>query len=350
MLFIFFFIVFYLFSVYYIETNIKSQNQVVLLVCVILTFLIGYRDISVWPDTLPYVATFNGMDNAVDFVTNSGYRAYSEKGYLFLAYLVKMISSSSRFYLIVMAGLSMFFLYKSLSRFCLIPLIGLCDYIARFVITRDCIQMRSSLAIFLIIWGIHYVHEKKIWHYLAVVAIASLFHRMALIGLPFYFFNYIRWDKKRILWSIIIAMVLSQVMAGMISGYVESYSDDLNYGAYVQGQYVEQAKGLGNPMIYFQISILLLYTWYERVLAPYSKYYYLFRSGYLYSTLILIFFCNYTTLSGRTSTLFATLEMFMIAIMAKRLPKDIRVPFIIVVGIVLVYFLFNKYNSVVHFV
>ena len=349
MLLVFLFIVLYLFAVYQIGIKIKYQNQIVLLICIILTFLIGYRSYSIWPDTIPYVATFNSM-NTNPLYESINYRAYSEKGSLFLTYLVRLLYSSSRFYLIVMAGLSMALLYRSLSKYCIAPLLGICDYIARFVITRDCIQMRSSIAIFLVILSLRFVYEKKMWYYLAVVFFASFFHRLALIGIPFYFFNLIKWDKKKILWSLFIALVLSQVMAGTISGYVEAYSDDFNYGVYTQGQYVDQAKGLGNPMIYFQVMVLLLFTWYESLLSRSTRFYYVFRAGYLYSTLILIFFCNYTTLSGRTSTMFATIEMFMLAIMAKKLPKRIRLAFVSVAGLILVYFFISKYNSVVHFI
>lgn len=70
------------------------------------------------------------------------------------------------------------------------------------------------------------------------------------------------------------------------------------------------------------------------------------RWAYFYSTLILIFFCNYTALSGRTSTVFATCEMFMLPSIAMGFGKEKRFVFYVVVGVILVYFFWSKYHSV----
>ena len=126
---------------------------------------------------------------------------------------------------------------------------------------------------------------------------------------------------------------------------MDSYSQDLNYDTYVQDEYVEEALGLRNPMIYFQILILMVYTFMEPILASKDKFYYLMRWAYFYSTLILIFFCNYTALSGRTSTVFATCEMFMLPSIAMGLGKEKRFVFYVIVGGVLTYFFWNKYHS-----
>lgn len=84
-----------------------------------------------------------------------------------------------------------------------------------------------------------------------------------------------------------MAMLLSQLLAGSISGVVDDYSQDLNYDTYVQGEYVEEALGLRNPMIYFQIVILMVYTFMELALASKISSI-IFSMGLFYSTLILI--------------------------------------------------------------
>lgn len=63
------------------------------------------------------------------------------------------------------------------------------------------------------------------------------------------------------------------MIAGSISDIVDDYSQDLNYDTYVQDEYVEQALGLRNPMIYFQIVILMVYTFMEPLLASKDKFY-----------------------------------------------------------------------------
>lgn len=310
----------------------------------VLTFLIGIRDN--WPDQLVYQTAFSEAPYPLEFFTkNVEPYGYVEKGYLFLASWVKLVLNNSRFYLFCMGGLSMYLLYKGLTAYCAIPLVGLCDYVGRFLLNRDFQQMRSSLAILLLILAIKLIHDRKLVAYMLVVLLAYQFHHLSLIGIPLYFLCKLRIGPISIIFSLVMAMLLSQLIAGSISDIVDDYSQDLNYDTYVQDEYVEQALGLRNPMIYFQIVILMVYTFMEPILASKDKFYHLMRWAYFYSTLILIFFCNYTALSGRTSTVFATCEMFMLPSIAMGLGKGKRFVFYVIVGGVLTYFFWNKYHS-----
>lgn len=339
------FVFFYVIVIGLVEIKFRGKYQKALLImtCIVLTFLIGYRDN--WPDEGVYIIAFNRAPNIWGFSFDINPFGYVEKGYLLLASLVKTIYNSSRFYLLVMGGLSMFLLYKSLQKYCIIPLIGICDYIARFLLNRDFTQMRSSLAILLIILAIKYVQERKMWYYFAVVFIAYQFHHLALIAIPFYFLCLVKFKKWHIVVGIILAFVLSQTIAGFISGTVDEYSRDLNYVTYTQGTYVTQALGLRNPMIYFQVFILLMFTFSDRVLRNKSNYYEIFKTGYFYSTLILIFFCNYTALSGRTSTVFASLEMFILPMITMTWKRKNRIIYYLGIGLVFFYFFAVKYDD-----
>lgn len=339
------FVFFYVIVIGLVEIKFRGKYQKALLImtCIVLTFLIGYRE--QWPDEEVYIIAFNRAPKLLGFSFNIQPFGYVEKGYYLLASIVKTIYNDSRFYLLVMGGLSMFLLYKSLQKYCFIPLIGLCDYIARFLLNRDFTQMRSSLAILMIVLALKFVHDKKIWHYFAVVFVAYHIHHLALVAVPFYFLCLVKFKKWHIVASIIITIILSQTIASFISGTVDQYSTDLNYETYTQGSYVELSLGLRNPMIYFQIFILLMFTFSDRVLRSKSAYYDIFRTGYFYSTLILIFFCNYTALSGRTSTVFATLEMFILPMITMTWQRKNRIIYYLGIGFVFFYFFAAKYDD-----
>lgn len=309
-------------------------------VCVLLTVLIGFRD--GWPDEEVYIAAFKGAPPLYKISFNETPLGYVEKGYLYLASLVKAIYDDWRFYLLAMGGLSMFLLYKSLEEYCALPLIGLCDYVARFLLNRDFIQMRSSLAILLIVLAMKFIYERKAAKYFLVVLLAYQFHHMALLGIPVYFLCQVRISRRSILLWLMLAFILSQTLAETISENVDAWSEDLNYQTYTEGMYVERALGLANPMIYLQLLVLLLFTLFESDLCKY-KYYYVIRTGYFYSTFILIFFCNYTALSGRTSTLFATYEMFMLPMIIAEKPKSVKWLYYAGIGLALSYFFYAKY-------
>lgn len=339
------FLVFYVFALYVITKKETTQKAILIATLIILTCLIGSRD--GWPDEKAYQIAFSEAPRPWDFISkNVESYGYVEKGYLFLASLVKLVLNDSRFYLFCMGGLSMYLLYKGLTAYCAIPLVGLCDYVGRFLLNRDFQQMRSSLAILLLILAIKLIHDRKLVAYMLVVLLAYQFHHLSLIGIPLYFLYKVRIGSISIIFSLVMAMLLSQLIAGSISDIVDDYSQDLNYDTYVQDEYVEQALGLRNPMIYFQIVILMVYTFMEPILASKDKFYHLMRWAYFYSTLILIFFCNYTALSGRTSTVFATCEMFMLPSIAMGFGKEKRFVFYVIVGVILVYFFWSKYRSV----
>lgn len=322
----------------------KWQERYLVLFLCVFTFLIGTR--VGWPDQGVYQIAFSEAPLPWEINWFGKIYGYAEHGYLLLASIVKLVYNSATFYFLAMGGLSMLLLYKGLKMYSAIPLLGLCDYVGRFLLNRDFQQMRSSLAILLLILAIKLIHDRKLVAYMLVVLLAYQFHHLSLIGIPLYFLYKVRIGPISVIVSIVMAMLFSQLLAGSISGVVDSYSQDLNYDTYVQDEYVEQALGLRNPMIYFQIAILMVYTFMEPILASKDKFYHLMRWAYFYSTLILIFFCNYTALSGRTSTVFATCEMFMLPSIAMGLGKEKRFGFYVVVGVILVYFFWSKYRSV----
>lgn len=322
----------------------KDNKKLILIISlIIITFLIALR--QHFPDQGAYEDAFIVSPPVTSFSTENIEIGYAETGYLFLASIVKAIMNNVSFYLFMMGALSMFLLYKSLNTYCILPLIGLANYVGRFLINRDFIQMRSSLAILLIIFASKYLLKKQYIKYLLVILLAYQFHHLAFIAIPFIFIYRYQPSNKIIIISLIVAAILSQFAMQSISAIVESWSQDLNYEVYTQQDYVVSALGLKNPMIYWQIFILGLFMIKEKDISQQTPYYHFFKSGYFYSTLILILFCNYTALSGRTSTLFATFEIFIIPLIinnSKNISKNLLSLFF---AIMFSYFLYAKYTE-----
>lgn len=335
---------FYILCITLSASSIQKQRAVLILALIILSILIASREL--WPDQRVYEIAFERAPMPWEFSLTTQPFGYSEKGYLFLASIVKVFSQKTFVYLFAMGALSMYLLYKNLYKYCAIPLLGLCDYIARFLLNRDFQQMRSSLAILIIILGIDFLYKRKIWNFFFVVLLAYQFHHMSLLAIPIYFLCTVKFTKKQIVIGLILAFIISQTFAESISGIVDAMSEDLSYQTYTQGGYVNEAKGLANPMIYFQILILLVYNFFDKKIRQVTPYYDIFNAGYFYSTLILIIFCNYTALSGRTSTLFATYEIFILPLIIGGLPKSQKMIGYISIGIVLFYFFYTKYTAV----
>lgn len=307
------YIIFLLFCILISNSKEKQKTIILAVACIVLAFGIGYREIT-WPDTIGYKFFFEQhTKDLFNYSLTDKPFGYSEKGFYFLGVLVKTFTDDYQIYFLFVGAISMFFLYKDLRRYSIYPLIGLCAYLARFFMNRNLVQIRAGLAYLIVIWGIKYIHEKKMWHYILLIWFASFFHLSAWIALPLYFIcNWMHINKKIIVGGLVIAFIIGGFFQRPISRFIIDNASDLNVVTYTQDQYISKAKGLANPMIYFQSFLLLVYTFLENKLAPITKYYNVIRDGYFYSTLILICFCSFTALSGRTSSQFATLEFAII--------------------------------------
>lgn len=319
----------------------RRQEQILVSILGLLTLFIGLRSLS-WPDTEVYVMSFANSPDIFRVFQGSPY-GYAEYGYYVICCLIKTFTDSWRVYLLVMGALSMWLLYKNLKEYSIVPIMGLADYIGRFLLNRDMVQMRSSLVILIIMWATKYAYERKPIQYFLLVLLGCQFHQMALIAVPFYFIANIKFKNWMVIAGLLVALVLSQTLAGSIESYVDRYSQDLQYTIYTTEEYKDEALGLRNPMIYFQTVILLLYCFCRKSIHGSMKYYELFKSGYFYSTLILILFSNYTALSGRTSTVFATMEMFILPYILLRYKGKERTWFALGCFAVFAFFFVEKY-------
>lgn len=327
------------------KIKLRSQEQIFVSILVLLTLFIGLRSLK-WPDTEVYVMAFVNSPDIIHIFQGEPY-GYAEYGYYAICCFIKTFTDSWRVYLMMMAALSMWLLYKNLKEYSIVPIMGLADYIGRFLLNRDMVQMRSSLVILIIMWATKYAYERKPIQYFLFVLLGYQFHHMALIAVPFYFIANVKFKNWMVIAGLLVALVLSQTIAGSIESYVDHYSQDLQYTTYTTEEYKDEALGLRNPMIYFQTVILLLYCFCRKRLHKSIEYYEVFKSGYFYSTLILILFCNYTALSGRTSTMFATMEAFVLPYIYVSCKGVVRSLFAVGCFAVFIYFFAEKYMQAV---
>lgn len=339
---LFFYVLFYIFAVYSTSQSRDYQQKALIVTCVVLAFIVGFRNYG-WPDTTVYTSVFEIANKDVfNASLHDEFWGYVERGFFHLGSIVKTFTDNATAYLLFISLLTFFVIYKFTSKYCIFPLLGICDYIARFIFNRNFIQIRSALAIAVIMLALQYIKNKDIWRFLAIIGIAYLFHHASLLALPLYIFAYYRPKRRHILYGIAISFVLAYSFAPLVSNYVEDWSTDLHYDTYVTTEYIESAKGLNNPLIYLQLLVLLIFTYQEKKLAQISPYYYVIRDTYFYSTCILIIFCNYSALSGRTSTIFATVEMMIVPMLALSFRKENRLFYYFATGLILIIFFYQK--------
>lgn len=319
--------------------SLNTKKNVLVVALIIITFMIGFRNVYTYPDALVYKMSFDQSPTLSMLNKYSKPFGYSEMGFFYLGVVIKTITSNYQIYFTIYAGLTMFVLYKFLGKYSVLPLIGLCDYYARFMLGRDFIQMRSALTILLIMLALRFAYKKQLLKYLIVVYIAYTIHGSAFIAIPFYFINLIKFKRSWIVYGLVISAILAIVFAPLVSGSLMTFFAD---SPYMTEDAENTGKGLGNPLIYWQIIILLLYTFNEKKLSKVIPAYYTLRTAYFYSTVILITFCNYAIVAGRGSTMFATVEVIIVPAIAFAYDRSKRLLYIISSICLLLFFFYIK--------
>ena len=328
------YIFFYIFALIAEQLKQKDKQMLLMLTCVVMALMAGFRDPSLWADTGVYVMSFEDYTNPLyEWSQLDEPFGYSEYGFYFLGVIFKTFSSNATFYLTFIAALTFIFMYKDFRRYCYYPLFGVAAYISRFYLARNFIQIRAGLSYAIILWAVQYISKRDWKRFFFWIFIAYQFHQSAVLAVPLYFLCMINIKKWHIWTGIAVAFILGGVFTGFMRGLVAEYASDIA-STYVQDVY-QREWGLLNPVIYFQLAVLYLYTQNEEVLKNTSEDYYTMRTAYFYSTFILISVSMYTALSGRTSSMFSTLEMAIIPSIINTFKKRNRSIAYIGMGIVL---------------
>ena len=181
------YIIIYLFiiSLSIFDFAIKKQKKIGLLLLVfILILFIGFRNES-GTDSINYIDYFKYETDSINDWKNRE-PAYLEYGFYYLSVILKSIYNNIDFYFTLVSLITLSFLYKALSKFCVYPILGVCVYYSRFLILRDMNQIRQALAITIIMYGLKYLIENRKFKFSITTIISSCMHYSSLSVLPFF--------------------------------------------------------------------------------------------------------------------------------------------------------------------
>lgn len=321
---------FFLLFIAFMFVDISRSNvryAILKLLCIALALMSGFRSLK-WNDTQIYWYAFLRHTHLLDnFSLSDTPYGYGEKGFLLLSSIIKTIYDSPRFYLLVISSLAMFVLYKAIRKYSVYPLIGLMIYAARFFVSRHFMQIRAALAIMIVFYAISYIQQRKWKRYFGFVFIAMTLHTSAVLAIPLYWLYKIRLTPRIIVCSLLAGLCVAYAFPDTVVNYVTqlSFNHDIATAYTAEESGFTVGKGFRNPVIYYQVAILLAFTNYtfKKRIVEYD-YNNILLWGYFYSTMTLIIFSPFSILSGRTSTLFATLEVCIVPYLILQAKKEIR--------------------------
>jgi len=179
------------------ETTRINTKIYVTIVAFMLSFIAGFRSLSVGIDTFDYANTFNRI-RLLDFAQIfEGVKV--EHGYVLFQYLVGQIFGEFQALLIIVAvlyiGVVSYYIYK----YSKIPVMSYILFIGFGFFTFGMSGIRQTIAISFVLIAFKYIKTRNLFGFLLCVTIASLFHVTALISIPSYWFNKLKFNNKTLL-------------------------------------------------------------------------------------------------------------------------------------------------------
>lgn len=184
----------------------------------VLSLFAGMRSYRVGTDSGTYTRKFvsNLSTNYYNF------REDVEIGYQLYEYLILKFTHNY-FWLFFLSGLIVVYCYLYIiKRYSVNYLISVILFVTLGVYTFFFNGLRQGLAMAIFALSLPYLLERKFFYYLLVCIIASLFHKTALIMIPFYFLVNLR---IKALYKILATFLCSLILSGPLVGYISSTNE-----------------------------------------------------------------------------------------------------------------------------
>lgn len=256
---------------------------------------------------------YDSYKSIFDMVTIKNFMSlYVEPGYTGLNLLLKSIGLGFQAVLFVVAAISLFFKYEAIKKYSIYPFVSLIIYFSSNFIIQDFGQIRQGLAIAMTLYSIGAIKERKLFKFLALMAVAVSFHYSAVIFVPFYFLGNIKLSYKKIL-AILAASILFYVM--ILMGVFEYLIVNVLKSEYILWKYKAYS---GTPLGFFdftfafRVFVFAAFAYLEEKIRPACPYYDILRNGYFISIIMYIVFNTNEGLATRGALYFKTFEILLV--------------------------------------
>ncbi len=184
------------FDINELNTNIKKKKIYLIVTALQFGLVAGFRSVENGYDTINYQTMFNDCYTLIEYMFVS--TGMVEVGFSALCSFIKINDGGFQLLLIITSlfimGSCCLFIYRSSKNVLLSVFIVICFpfYYSSFDI------MRHFISVAFLLLAYKYFEEKSFIKYAAVLLIGSLFHKIALAFILFYFLRYVRWNWKTI--------------------------------------------------------------------------------------------------------------------------------------------------------
>ncbi len=167
----------------------RLSRQVLLPVTALILIAVAGLRYETGGDWDTYTKFYKSFPYLSEIITNPSllFKQHLEKGFVLLCSLVKSLGGTIQHLFFIVTFINISLIASILPKYTKYPVIALFCYYCILYFNLEMIYIRQATAVALSFYALQFVHSRKVWQYLALVLIACLFHRMAIIMLPLYF-------------------------------------------------------------------------------------------------------------------------------------------------------------------
>lgn len=220
---------------------------------VILFFIVSLRTIYYGSDVIGYVNKFLALEklNLEYIFSYDFYQNEKDPVFYYLAKFISFIGIDYQGWIAILSGFFILAICFVIYKYSEIPLISFLLILSLGYLTFGMTGLRQGMSIAIVLLSYKFIRERKLWKFILIIFIASLFHSSSLIFIIAYPISYLRLNSKHI--YIFIFILIGHVFfTNQIVWLIDLISWSDHYTSYL-----DKRQGLNYTGFMIQLIILL---------------------------------------------------------------------------------------------
>jgi len=300
------------FSLYNLSKLDRNENRYLRLVSFLLFIIVGGLRYNVGTDWPQYEVTFNTLDSVAGIFT-----AREEKLFVVFMFLTKKIIDSYVFFTFTFFLVAFYLKYIIFKKYSTDIFLSLIFYFFTLFLIYDLNGVRQGMALAFVFLSIPAILNKKLFLFVFLILVGSLFHISVVIFLPFYWIANFRISKEKMLVIVAICLVISIPIRSLIenNAYLQLFlamDSFSHYSFYLTDDNAARDVSIISVAVFQRLFIFVLFIFnYDKIEAS-DELKSLLLNGYFVSILLFVFLSFSADLAARSSFYYKSLEILMI--------------------------------------
>lgn len=278
---------------------------------------------------------FDGITKVADFLLKETYERW-ERGFLLYVVLCKSISGDYFFFQFISFLIDFIIIYYFFKQYSSNIFLGFAFFFVFGALNIEVNLMRNAKAIGLFFISARYIAEKKIFNYVLLNIIGSLFHTTALLFLPLYFILNRQYPKKVILCFFIIGNIIYLFQIHWCRKLLEIVAENIDSNSrlgflldlYLSSDNIaSEMYGIKIGYLERSFSFVLFYVFSDKLIVQRKTNIIFINTLYIY-LFIYLFFSEMSVFLTRLSLLFIFSYWILYPIIYSLLPKSYKLFFL----------------------